>query len=73
MIVYVRYPDKKVDYVNSLTLGRLIREKAITAFFRPSEHQWIDAEDGRVRQETQTRYRGVERRAVNLMERLRRS
>jgi hypothetical protein len=66
MILYVRYPNMKVDYVNALMVGHLIKDKAITAFFRPSELQWVDIEHGPVRKDKPGRYTGVERRGVGL-------
>ncbi len=68
MIVYVRYPDTKVDYVNSLVLDRLIRDRTITEFFRPSERQWVDIVHGRVRRGTPAAYEGAERRLIGLKE-----
>jgi hypothetical protein len=65
MLVHVRYPDRKGDYVNSLTFDRLIRDRAIAAFFRPSEQQWIDIRYGPLRTNNPARYTGVEMRAVN--------
>ncbi len=66
MILHIRYPDMKTDYVNSLMLDGLIRDKAIAAFFRPSEQRWIHIRFGRVRKNNPAPYTGVERRAVNL-------
>ena len=66
MILYVRFPNMKFDYVNVLIIDRLIREKAITAFFRPSEQRWVDIEHGPVRRDKPDRYTGVERRGVGL-------
>jgi hypothetical protein len=66
MILYVRYPNMKVDYVNALFINRLIRDKAITMFFRPSEQRWVDIEHGPVRRDGPSRYSGAERRGLGL-------
>ena len=62
MVLYVRYKDGRSDYVHSLFLGTLIRDKEISMFYRPSERQWIDVESGRLRREGRSGYDGVERR-----------
>ncbi len=62
MIVYVRYPNARVDYVKAAMLGRLIRDKVIAEFYRPSEGRWISVEHGPVRSDNPALYVGVERR-----------
>ncbi len=64
MLVHVRYPDGKADYVDIFVLDRLIEDKAIAAFFRPSEQRWIHIRFGRIRQKNPAPYTGAERRSI---------
>ena len=41
MVLRVQYHDGKFDYVAESALTRLIAEKEIKQFYRPSEEKWI--------------------------------
>jgi hypothetical protein len=62
MVIHVQYRDKKYDYVNSLFLEGLIREKTIRQFFRPSEKKWINIDLDPIRGTGGKPYSGTERR-----------
>lgn len=40
MVLRVQYHDGKFDYVSESALTRLILEKEIKQFYRPSEEKW---------------------------------
>jgi hypothetical protein len=62
MVLRVQYPNRKFDYVNSLILDRMIREKELRMFFRPSEMRWINIERDSIRGKEEIYYIGPERR-----------
>jgi hypothetical protein len=62
MVLRVRYPNRKYDYVSSAAIDRLITQKQIGMFYRPSEKRWIDIEHGPLRKDANTGYDGIERR-----------
>ncbi len=62
MVLRVRYPNQKYDYVSSAIIDRLITQKQIGTFYRPSEGRWIDIEHGPLRKEANAGYEGIERR-----------
>jgi hypothetical protein len=61
MLLRVQYQDKRYDYVNPSTLEELITSKQIQKFYRPSEKDWIDIEQGPLRG-AGSHYAGPERR-----------
>lgn len=42
MLLRIRYPDSRYDYVDVSTLDKLMEFRRIRQFFRPSEQKWID-------------------------------
>ena len=60
MLLRVQYQNKKYDYVNAAALNELID---IRQFFRPSEKNWIDIEQGPLRG-VGGHYVGRERRSI---------
>jgi hypothetical protein len=49
MLLKIQYHDMKYDYVDSLTLDRLITSREIRQFFRPSENTWVRTDEGPLR------------------------
>ncbi len=42
MILHVQYRDLRYDYVTTRTLDRLLADKQLRLFFRPSEKRWVN-------------------------------
>jgi hypothetical protein len=61
MILHVQYKNFYYDYVDILTLDRLLEGKSIRQFYRPSEKRWIDVSLDPIRGRG-GRYQGVNRR-----------
>jgi len=49
MLFRVQYPNYDYDYVDAITLDRLIVSNRITKFLRPSEAFWVNIEQGPIR------------------------
>lgn len=62
MTLHIQYRNDKFDYVNGQMLDRLINEKEIKKFYRPSEKKWIDVDIGPLRGMGGGLYMGKERR-----------
>ncbi len=41
MILHVQYKDFNYDYVNARNLDKLLVNKTIRLFYRPSEERWV--------------------------------
>ena len=65
MILHVQYKNFYYDYVDTLTLDRLLEGKGIRQFYRPSEKRWIDASLDPIRG-MGGRYQGVNRRQFHI-------
>ncbi len=65
MILYVQYQDNRYDFVNTQILDRLLAEKEIRRFRRPSEQRWIDVDTDPVRG-LGGHYSGPDRRRGNI-------
>lgn len=62
MTLHIQYRNDKYDYVTSQTLDRLIGQKEIKKFYRPSEKKWVDVDVDRTRGVGGGFYTGAERR-----------
>ena len=62
MTLHIQYRNDKFDYVNSQMLDRLIGQKEIKKFYRPSEKKWVDVDVGPLRGMGGGSYTGRERR-----------
>jgi len=47
--VHVQYQDLHYDYVGPWFLDRLIAQKSLKQFYRPSEERWVDVSHDPVR------------------------
>jgi hypothetical protein len=61
MILHVQYDNFLYDYVDTHTLDRLLKNKAIQQFYRPSENRWVNVSLDPIRG-TGGYYSGVNRR-----------
>jgi hypothetical protein len=67
MLLHIQYPDKRYDYISTAMLDRLIRNRIVKKFFRPSEDRWVDIDLDPVRGEAvEEHYDGMERRSSGL-------
>lgn len=66
MLLRVQYPNYDYDYVHASTLNKLIVNRQIRKFLRPSENYWVDIEKGPVREKDAIIYiyMGPERRGL---------
>ena len=62
MTLHIQYRNDKYDYVTSQALDRLIGQKEVKKFYRPSEKKWIDVDVDRTRGMGGGLYAGMERR-----------
>ena len=65
MMLHVQYRNNHYDFVNTQTLDRLLAEKEIRKFLRPSEGKWVDVDAGPTRG-LGGRYSGPNRRHSNI-------
>ncbi len=65
MMLYVQYQNNHYDFVNTQTLDRLLAEKEIRQFYRPSEKRWIDVDTDPIRG-LGGHYSGPNRRHTNV-------
>ena len=49
MILHVQYRDFKYDFVNARTLDKLLADKSLHRFRRPSEKGWVSVYRGPIR------------------------
>ncbi len=61
MVIRIQYHDMGYDYVDHLTLDKLIMSGEVRRFFRPSENIWVDADEAPLRRIGGS-YSGPERR-----------
>jgi hypothetical protein len=62
MVLHVQYRNKSYDYVSDMVIDKLIRQKWIAVFYRPSEKKWVDVEHDPLRGGSDVYYIGPERR-----------
>ena len=41
MLLHVQYKDFSYDHVDAITLDRLLADRNIRLFYRPSEERWV--------------------------------
>jgi hypothetical protein len=49
MLLYVQYQNYHYDYVNTLTLDRLLEGKGVRRFYRLHEKRWVDVDRDPIR------------------------
>lgn len=42
MILHVQYQNDKYDYIGTHFLDKLLEQKSLRGFFRPSEERWVN-------------------------------
>lgn len=61
MMVRVQYQNYRYDYVDALTLSKLLKRKRIIQFYRPSEERWVNTDRDPIRGLSEY-YSGFDRR-----------
>ncbi len=62
MLIKVLWKDNRHVYVQDVHLDNLINEGEVQKFFRPYSNEWVNIEDGSIRNISGADYTGPERR-----------